>query len=102
MMSNIAPHSKGQFDPVRHMLRQDILFLEPGAHVLLKWTKTLQDYSSYHFVQIPKLTNPDLFPVRALLELLNIRPLYKKAPLFVHRDPPFYPVIETTIRDALK
>ena len=101
-MSNIAPHSKAHFDPMRHMLRQDILFLEPGAHVLLKWTKTLQDSSSHHFVQIPRLTNPDLCPVRALIELLNTRPLHKKAPLFVHKDPPFYPVIDTTIRDALK
>ena len=88
-MSNIAPHSKAQFDPMRHMLRQDILFLETGAHVLPTWTKTLQDYSSHHFVQIPKLAHLDLCPVRALIELLNTRPLHKKAPLIVHRDPPF-------------
>ena len=46
----MAPHFKGQFDPMRHILRQDILFLEPGAHVLLKWTNILQDKSAHHFV----------------------------------------------------
>ena len=35
-ISNIAPHSKAQFNPMRHILRQDILFLKPRAHVLLK------------------------------------------------------------------
>ena len=54
-MSNIAPHPKLAFDPYRHILRQDVLFLHPGAHILLKWTKTLQDRSAYHFDQIPKL-----------------------------------------------
>ena len=101
-MSNIAPHSKALFSPLKHMLRQDILFLDPGAHVLLKWTKTLQDTSSHHFVQIPRLQNPDLCPVQALKELMHTRPLPKHAPLFVHKFPPFHPVIDTTIRDALK
>ena len=101
-MSNIAPHSKAQFDPMKHMLRQDILFLNPSAHVLLKWTKTLQDYSSHHFVQIPKLTNLDLCPVQAIRDLMETRPLPSHAPLFVHSTPPFHPLIDTTLRDALK
>ena len=101
-MSNIAPHSKALFSPIKHILRQDILFLDPGAHILLKWTKTLQDTSAHHFVQIPRLENPDLCPVQALKELMLTRPLPKHAPLFVHKFPPFHPVIDTTIRDALK
>ena len=101
-MSNIAPHSKAQFNPMKHILRQDILFLNPGAHVLLKWTKTLQDYSSHHFVQIPKLKNLDLCPVQAIQDLMESRPLPSHAPLFVHSTPPFHPLIDTTLRDALK
>ena len=49
-MSNIAPHSKAKFNPDRHILRQDIIFAPPpppGAHVLLKWTKTLQESRSH-------------------------------------------------------
>ena len=62
-MSNIAPHYTFKFDTNKHILRQDILFLPPGAHILLKWTKTLQESSAHHFVQIPTLSNTNLCPV---------------------------------------
>ena len=39
-MSNIAPHSRFKFDSHIHFLRQDIIFPEPGAQVLIKWTRT--------------------------------------------------------------
>ena len=87
---------------MKHILRQDILFLDPRAHVLFKWTKTLQESSAHHFVQIPRLSNLDLCPVQALMDRMQTRPLPKHAGLFVHRAPPFSPVIDTTIRDALK
>ena len=60
-MSNMAPHSKFKFDPSRHFLRLDIIFADPGAHILVKWTKTLQDRSAHHFVQIPALKNLSLW-----------------------------------------
>ena len=96
-MFNIAPHSRFKFDRNKHILRQDIIFLPPGAHILLKWTKTLQDSSAHHFVQIPALKNPTLCPVRAIKKLLRSRDLSRSAPLFAHNSPPFYPVIDTTI-----
>ena len=101
-MSNVAPHSRFKFDPNRHFLRQDIIFHPPGAHVLLKWTKTLQESSSHHLVQIPLLSNPTLCPVRAIQDLIQSRPLPPSFPLFVHNSPPFHPVIDTTIRDGLR
>ena len=45
-----------------HILRQDIIFAPPGAHVLLKWTKTLQESRSHHFVQIPSLGSHSIMP----------------------------------------
>ena len=101
-MSNIATHSRFKFDQNKHFLRRDIIFAPPGAHLLLKWTKTLQDSSAHHFVQLPALNNPILCPVSALKELLASRPLLPTSPLFVHPHPPHYPVIDTTIRDALR
>ena len=101
-MSNIAPHSRFKFDRNKHILRQDILFLPPGAHILLKWTKTLQDSSAHHFVQIPVLKNPTVCPVRAIKKLLRSRDISPSAPLFAHNSPPFYPVTDTTIRDGLR
>ena len=105
-MSNEAPHSRFKFDNNRHLLKQDIIFQFPGAHVLLKWRKTLQDNSSHHLVQVPTLTNRTIWPVRALHELLDSRPLSPNPPppplFFAHHHPPFHPVIDTTIRDGLR
>ena len=101
-MSSIAPHSRFKLDSHKHLLRQDIIFAEPGAHILIKWSKTLQDRSAHHFVQIPVLKNPLFCPVLALRNLLNSRPMLPSAPLFIHQFPPFHPVIDTTIRDALR
>ena len=98
-MSNVAPHSRYKFDKNTHILRQDITFQEPGAHILIKWTKTLQDRSAHHFVQVPALSNKSLYPVLALQQLLSSRTLSPSSPLFVHKSPPFHPVIDTTLRD---
>ena len=101
-MSNIAPHSRFKFDKNRHILRQDIIFAQPGAHILLKWTKTLQQSNAHHFVQIPVLSNSVICPVRALTALLASRNTPPDSPLFAHINPPHLPVIDITIRDALR
>ena len=101
-MSNVAPHSRVKFDPGRHLLRQDIIFASPGAHILLKWSKTMQNRTAHQFVQIPQLSNSDLCPVSAIQSLLDSRPLPPTAPLFVHEKPGCLIVIDTAIRDALK
>ena len=84
------------------LLHTDVLFLSPGAHILLKWTKTLQHSSAHYFVQIPELKNSTLCPVRAIRKLLNFRDIPSSAPLFAHSYLPFHPVIDTTIRDGLR
>ena len=101
-MSNIAPHSRFKFDITKHILRQDVLFLEPGAHILLKWTKTLQDSAAHNIVQIPALKNKILCPVLAIKHLLKSRNIPPSDPLFAHNYSPFHPVIDTTIRDGLR
>ena len=101
-MSNIAPHSLRQFDPNKHFLRQNLIFTPPGAHLILKWCKTMQDNKSRHVIQIPQVANYWLCPVRALKALLASRPLQATDPLFVSRHPPFNQVIDTVMRDALK
>ena len=98
----MAPHSRFKFDLNRHFLRQDIIFHHQGAHVLFKWTKTLQETSSHHLVQIPLLSNSALCPVRALQELMQSRPLPASSPHFVHNSPAFHSVIDTTLRDGLR
>ena len=97
-----CPHSRVKINPGRHLLRQDILFASSGAHILLKWSKTMQNRTAHQFVQIPQLSNSALCPVFAIQFLLDSRPLPPTAPLFVHKKPGCLIVIDTTIRDALK
>ena len=101
-MSNIAPHSSSKFNPDIHLLRQDLIFAAPGAHLLIKWTKTLQHHKSYHWVQLPSIHNHFLSPVRALQALLASRPLSPSAHHFANNAHPHAQVIDTHIRDALK
>ena len=101
-MSNIAPHSSSKFHPCVHFLRQDLIFAPPGAHLLIRWTKTLQNCKSHHWIQLPSLSNHFLCPVKALKLLLNSRSLPPTAPLFANNFPPHNQVIDTHIRDALK
>ena len=101
-MSNIAPHSSKKFDQNHHFLRQDLIFAPPGAHLLIKWTKTLQHHKSYHWIQLPSIQNKFLCPVRALRALIASRPLPPSFPFFANNLHPYSQVIDTHIRDALK
>ena len=101
-MSNMAPRSVKKFDPSKHFLRRDVQFLPPGVHLLIKWTKTLQDNNSHHVVQLPLLENMYLCLVRALQALLNSKDLPPSAPLFATIHYPHNQVIDTHVRDALK
>ena len=101
-MSNLAPHSAKAFDPSKHFLRQDLFFDPPGAYLLLKWTKTLQDHRAHHIIQLPSIDNHFLCPVRALKALLASKHLPPSSPLFANIHSPFTQIIDTHIREALK
>ena len=101
-MSNIAPHSAVAYTPERHILRQDIVFKQPGTHVVIKWAKTLQDKSKIHIIQLPSLQNRQLCPTLAIYNLLQDRILPPDSPLFAAREHPHKQVIDTHFRDALK
>ena len=92
-MSNVAPHSTAQFDADKHFLRQDVIFAPPGAHLIIKWTKTLQDNKSHHVVQLPTINNIYLCPVRALKALLKSTKLPPTHPLFATHTPPFNQIL---------
>ena len=98
----ILPHTLSKFHPDKHFLRRDLTFAPPGAHLLVKWTKTLQDHKSHHVIQLPELDNMFLCPVRALKALLASRPLSPSDPLFANSYPPYNQVIDSHIRYALK
>ena len=81
-LSNLVPHSMSTFQPLKHLARGDIFFAPPGAHVLLKWSKTLQMNNSVRLLKIPKLGSALICPVTALKNLLTFTPEGKNKPLF--------------------
>ena len=102
-MSNVAPHSRSQFDPSTHVLHHALIFGHPVAHLVIKWTKTLQDNKSHHVVQLPEIDNLYLCPVKAFKALLSTRQLPRTTPLFAtNTPPPFHQIIDTQVRQALK
>ena len=97
---NISPHSFKTFDTSKHFLTQNLIFAPSGAHLIINWTKTLQDSTTSHVVQLPSINNYCLCPVRALRVLLQSRNL-PHFPLFTNSYPPHAQIIDTHIRDAL-
>ena len=98
-VSNIAPHSVSAFSPCRHLLRKDVIFAPPGAHVLIKWAKNMQEARKYKFVQIPSMKDHSICPVTALKNLLKDRNLAQDKPLFTTLQ--LQPLIDTKIRQSL-
>ena len=101
-MSNIAPHSLAAFDSSKHFLCQHLIFGPPGAHLIIKWTKTLQDNKSHHVIQIPSIENIFLCPVRALQALLKSKYLSPYFALFANLAHPHNSINDTHIQNALK
>ena len=67
----------------------------PSAHLLIKWTKTLQHHKAHHWIQLPYLAYHFLCPVKALKSLPTSRPLPPAAPLFANNFYPHSQVIDT-------
>ena len=65
-ISNIAPPFQRSFDPSRHLLRGDVKFIYPGAHLKLKWAKNIQAPEKVHWIKIPTMSDSLLCPVTAL------------------------------------
>ena len=81
-ISNLVPHTINSYEPLKQLARADIFFAPPGAHVLLKWSKTMQMNNSVRVIKIPALGASPLCPVAALQHLLHNTPHQPNSPLF--------------------
>ena len=80
-ISNLVPHSIATYNPLKQLARGDIFFFPPGAHIMLKWSKTLQMSNSLRILKIPSLSPSPLCPVAALKLMLKNTPASSNAPL---------------------
>ena len=70
------------FSPLEQLARADIFFASTGAHILAKWSKTLQSRNQIRILKIPYLNKSILCPVTALKNLLSMTPSSDNKPLF--------------------
>ena len=98
-ISNLVPHSIAKFDTLKHLARGDIFFAPPGAHILLKWSKTLQMNNSVRLLKIPQLGASPICPIKALTTLLSLTPSGPNRPLFqIKLGHQWVPLSDTRLR----
>ena len=82
-LSNVVPTSAKAFDVTWNLLRSDIIFGSPGAHIILKWGTDMQAANAHQVVQIPSLPSSPLCPASALKSLFHSVPASSSSPLFL-------------------
>ena len=98
-ISNLVPHTISSFHPLKQLARGDVIFAPPGAHIILKWSKTLQMNNSLRILKIPHLGSSPICPVRALKDLLKSSPSGSNKPLFqVKFGKTWVPLSDTRLR----
>ena len=98
-ISNLVPHSMSNFHPLKQLARGDVFFAHPGAHMLLKWSKTMQMNNSLRILKIPNLGSSPICPVTALKTLLASSPSGSNKPLFqVKYRHTWVPLSDTRLR----
>ena len=65
-LSNLAPHSVGDFDPTKHFTGGDVFFEKNQVKLLLKWCKTLQMNDHVKLITLPRLNSLSICPYQAL------------------------------------
>ena len=81
-LSNLLPHTTGQYDFTRHMAQGDVIFTQSGATVIIKWSKTIQDRKETRTINIPYLGHSEICPIVALKTMLCHIPGSENDPLF--------------------
>ena len=102
-LSNLVPHSIKSFSPLYHLARGDIIFAPPGLHILVKWSKTIQDRKHIKIPKIPSLGSNPICPVTAIKNLLQITPGSNNSPLFQYKKSTIWlPLTDNQVRRHFK
>ena len=84
-LSNLVPTSKGKFDSLKHLKRDDIKFEEDFVLIYYKWSKTNQNSSKVSWVPISSASDPrfdlELY-LKILLSSVNVP---SNSPLFTYK-----------------
>ena len=98
-LSNLVSHSVHKFSPLYHLARGDIIFADPGMHVLIKWSKTMQTRNVVKILKLSSLGSNPICPVTAMKNLLAITLGSKNEPLFQYKTlKGWVPLTDTQVR----
>ena len=48
-LSDLVPHSVKTFSPLQQLVQGDLIFVSPGLHIIIKWSKTMQTKHSKNY-----------------------------------------------------
>ena len=102
-ISNLVPHSIHTFSPLHQLARGDVFFAPPGVHLLIKWSKTLQNKDKAVILKLPTVSDVNICPVHHLRFLLHSTPGHQDSPLFqVQLYNNWVPLTDSRVRKHLK
>jgi integrase len=85
-ISNVANISFKQFDCKKHFTRGDIQLTQQCLKIILKWSKTLQNYTQGAEVTLPALQSSQLCPVQTFQILQHNFPVPYNYPLLSYKS----------------
>ena len=89
-LSNLVPTSKGKFDSLKHLRRDDIKFEKDFVLIYYKWSKTNQNASRVAWVPISSVSD-ERFNIKAFFKLLlSTVKAPNDAPLFTFKKNNFH------------
>ena len=99
--SNLVPHSISTYDPLKQLARGDIIFAPPGLHMIIKWSKTLQNKDKIKVLKVPSLGRSSICPAAAVKKLLSTTPGSNNSPLFqIKCYSKLVPLSDTRLRET--
>ncbi len=85
-ISNIVPTSRNPFIISKNLARGDVITGPPGLHIILKWSKTMQNTNQIKTVPLAYIPSSSLCPVPAFNELVVTYPVHHNCPTFSYRQ----------------
>jgi integrase len=102
-ISNVAPKSRGTFDPLRDLRRGDLIITNNVLYINLRWTKTLQKHNQTAQVPLFPINNSIACPITAFNDLQRSFPVLPNDPLLSYRvSGSLYMVTQPSIRAHLR
>jgi hypothetical protein len=102
-ISNVAPKSRGTFDPLRDLRRGDLVITDNVLYINLRWTKSLQTHNQTAQIPLFPIKNSIACPIAAFNDLQRSFLVLPSDPVLLYRvSGSLYIVTQSSIRAHLR